>query len=70
MRNTIQLIITKDNIAISPLNNKISTIGVAISGLKNEEIQICYASANQYNINAFSKSSDYFLTYNLSELIA
>ncbi|KQB99851.1 hypothetical protein [Pedobacter sp. Hv1] len=57
------------NIVISPLNNKISTMGVAIAALKNDDIQICYASANQYNINAYSEGSNYFLTYNLQELI-
>ncbi|WP_429378360.1 hypothetical protein [Mucilaginibacter sp. UYCu711] len=59
----------KYNIVVSPLNNKISTMGVAVAALKNEDIQICYASANQYNINAYSKGSNYFLTYNLAELI-
>lgn len=57
------------NIVISPLNNKISTISVALVGLKREEIQICYASANQYNIDANGKASDYFLVFNLNELL-
>ena len=57
------------NIIISPLNNKISTISVALVGLKRENIQICYASANQYNIDLNTKSSDYFLIFNLNELL-
>lgn len=57
------------NIVISPLNNKISTISVALVGLKREDVQICYASANQYNIDANAKSSDYFLVFNLNELL-
>ncbi|UOE49157.1 hypothetical protein MTO98_32705 [Mucilaginibacter sp. SMC90] len=73
-KNQIDLLLAmhgdKYNVVISPLNNKISTLGVAIAGLKNESIQVCYASANQYNINAYSKASDYFLVYNFEELIS
>lgn len=58
------------NVIISPLNNKISTLAAAVCGLKNENIQICYASANQYNINEYSDGSDYFLVFNLTELIS
>lgn len=54
------------NIVISPLNNKISTIATAIVGLKNDDIQICYASANQYNIDSKAIASNYFLMYNLN----
>ncbi len=72
-KGQIDLIIEKYgasfNIVVAPLNNKISTIGVALSCIKNENIQICYASANQYNINSYSKGSDYFLTFNLADLI-
>jgi hypothetical protein len=55
------------NIAVSPLNNKASTLAVAISALKNENIQVCYASANQYNITKQLTPSNYFLVYNLSD---
>jgi hypothetical protein len=57
------------NIVISPLNNKISTIGAAIVALKNDDIQICYASANQYNIDSKGITSNYFLVYNLNPLL-
>jgi hypothetical protein len=55
------------NIAVSPLNNKTSTLAVSISALKNENIQVCYASANQYNIAKQLTPSNYFLVYNLSD---
>lgn len=48
------------NITIAPLNNKISTLGVAMASLNKENIQVCYASANQYNIK-YSKPNDYFI---------
>lgn len=57
------------NIIIAPLNNKISTLGVAFAALKEEGIQICYPSANQYNIDNYSTPSDFFLLYNLSDYI-
>jgi len=57
------------NIVISPLNNKISTLGVASCGIKNDHIQICYASANQYNIHNYSEESDYFIVTNWNSLI-
>lgn len=57
------------NIILSPLNNKISTIAVALVALKNENIQVCYASANQYNINEYSIPSDYFLIFDMNEFL-
>ncbi|RJV34424.1 hypothetical protein [Bacteroides sp. AF25-38AC] len=57
------------NIIIAPLNNKISTLGVAFAGLEQEEIQICYASANHYNIENYSEAFDYFYYYKLESLI-
>ncbi|MFC3199884.1 hypothetical protein ACFOET_19855 [Parapedobacter deserti] len=51
------------NICIAPLNNKVSTLGVAKACINNENIQVCYASANQYNINGYSKPSDYIIYF-------
>jgi hypothetical protein len=55
------------NIAISPLNNKTSTIAIALASIKNENFQVCYASANQYNINKKLTPTGYFLVYNMSD---
>jgi hypothetical protein len=57
------------NIIIAPLNNKISTLSVGLLALENDDIQICYASANQYNIKNYSKESNYFLVNNLNYLL-
>jgi hypothetical protein len=46
------------NIVIASLNNKISTIGVAFSAIENPEVQICYPTVNQYNIENYSTSKD------------
>lgn len=37
------------NIVIAPMNNKVSTLGVAFAALDNEDLQICYAEAEEYN---------------------
>lgn len=42
------------NVVIAPLNNKISTVGAALAALENINIQLCYISANQYNLNGYS----------------
>ena len=54
----VSTIKTEFNIVIASLNNKISTIGVAFSALENPEIQICYPTVNQYNIENYSISRD------------
>lgn len=46
------------NVVITPLNNKISTIGAALVGLKNPKVQLSYVRPHEYNINAYSKASD------------
>lgn len=57
------------NIILSPLNNKISTIAVAIVALNNDKVQVCYASANQYNIDNYSTPSDYLLMFDFLQLV-
>ncbi len=57
------------NIVLSPLNNKVSTIAAAFVALKNENIQVCYASANQYNINEYSTPCDYFLIFEMNKFL-
>lgn len=41
------------NIIIAPLNNKISTLGVAFASLENQSLQICYAEAEEYNYDNY-----------------
>lgn len=57
------------NIIIAPLNNKISTLGVAFAALEQENIQICYSSANQYNINNYSEECDFFYLYSINDYL-
>jgi len=51
-----------DNIIIAPMNNKITTIGVGLLALNNENIQICYGPALTYNIVNYSiPGEEYYL---------
>lgn len=43
-----------DNIIVVPMNNKMSTVGVVLSTLNNERVQICYAPAVVYNESNYS----------------
>lgn len=56
------------NIIISPLSNKISTLAVAAIANKHPNIQICYASANQYNTEFYSTPSETFTIIEKDEL--
>ena len=46
------------NIIISPMNNKLSTLAVASVAYDNPDVQVCYASTNQYNTDAYSFPGD------------
>lgn len=43
-----------ENIVVVPMNNKMSTLGVAFSAFENEQVQVCYAPAVIYNENNYS----------------
>lgn len=46
------------NIIISPMNNKLSTLAVANVAFEYPDVQVCYASTNQYNTDAYSSAAD------------
>ena len=46
------------NIIISPMNNKLSTLAVANVAFEYPDVQVCYASTNQYNTEAYSSPAD------------
>jgi hypothetical protein len=46
------------NIVICPLNTKLSTVGVALAAIENQEIQICYAEPEEYNIENYTEPGD------------
>jgi hypothetical protein len=56
------------NIVISPMCNKLSTLAVASVVFKYPEVQICYASTNLYNIDAYSTPSNYIYMIDANEL--
>lgn len=54
------------NIIISPMNNKLSTLAVATVAFDYPEVQICYASTNQYNTEAYSSPTNKVVLFDLS----
>jgi hypothetical protein len=46
------------NVIIATLNTKISTIGAGLLAIEDPTIQLCYATANQYNIEGYSLPDD------------
>jgi hypothetical protein len=44
-------------VVVAPMNNKISTLGAALSAINNPKIQLCYAQANEYNYDKYSSAS-------------
>lgn len=58
------------NIVISPMNNKLSTLSVAAVAMRYPEVQICYAPANQYNIESYSTPENEIYILSLEEIIA
>lgn len=57
------------NIIISPMNNKLSSLAVGLVAIEDPSVQICYASTNQYNINAYSFASDFIFKIDLNPLL-
>ena len=51
------------------MNTKISTLGTAMSAMKNEEVQVCYAEVQQYNYHNYSIPKDYYYLFQLDELV-
>jgi hypothetical protein len=43
------------NVLIAPMNTKISTMGAALVAFDDESVQLCYATAHQYNELNYSK---------------
>lgn len=49
---------SEDNYIIVPLNTKLSTVAVGIVALSNEDIQVCYAIPEMYNMDNYSEPSN------------
>lgn len=68
--DTIKTIIESNkedfNIIISPMNNKLSTLAVANVAFEYPDVQVCYASTNQYNTEAYSSPADKVILFDFS----
>jgi len=56
------------NIVLAPQNNKISSVAAGIFGLSNPELQITYTKMEEYNYIDYSKPSDQFYLFRVSDL--
>lgn len=56
------------NILIVPLNNKLSTIGVALAVSQRENVQICYAPALVYNYSNYSIPGNACYIFDMSNI--
>lgn len=63
MQEKLDAIGDKINVTIVPMNNKLSTLGVALIGLANPEIQICYAPALIYNTSSLFNTRRQLLSF-------
>lgn len=54
------------NVLIAPMNNKLSTIGVAWAGFDNKDVQLCYAQALRYNYSNYSSPGDKCYVFEMS----
>jgi hypothetical protein len=45
------------NVFVAPMNTKLSTVGVALAAFDNPAMQLCYATAEQYNVESYSLPS-------------
>lgn len=54
------------NIVIAPMNNKISTIGVALATVVNPNIQVIYSKANEYNVSGYSTPADKAILFDVA----
>jgi hypothetical protein len=55
------------NVIVAPMSNKISTVGAALSGLVNKEIQLTYAEPIEYNLSNYSVPDDTFVYFALTK---
>lgn len=63
---TLKIVIERhhdENIIIVPLNNKVSTMGVALTVFNNPDIQVCYGQPVVYNQKNYSIPGDRFYCF-------
>lgn len=57
----------KHNVVVAPMNTKISTVGASLFAFEHEKVQLCYASANIYNVENYSIPGDDYYWFTLTE---
>ena len=56
------------NVVVAPMHTKISTLGAALAAIRDDSLQVCYASAGIYNVGGYSVPGEEFYMFELPEL--
>lgn len=54
------------NVAVAPMNTKVSTVGCALAAFEDDAIQLCYATAHQYNVANYTSPGPDCLLFQLN----
>jgi hypothetical protein len=57
------------NVVVAPMNTKLSTVGAGLATFINNEIQLCYAQAEQYNNHGYSSPGANCYMFELSKYL-
>ena len=57
------------NVVVVPMNTKLSTVGAGLATFSNNEIQLCYAQAEQYNNHGYSSPGTNCYMFELSKYL-
>jgi hypothetical protein len=57
------------NVVVAPMNTKLSTVGAGLATFINNEIQLCYAQAEQYNNHGYSLPGTNCYMFELSKYL-
>ena len=58
------------NVVVAPMNTKLSTVGAGLATFIDNEIQLCYAQAEQYNNHGYSSPGTNCYMFELSKYLS
>ena len=53
------------NVVVAPMHTKVSTVGAALAAVSNRSVQLCYASAQIYNVARYSSPGNEYYRFKL-----
>lgn len=58
------------DVAVAPMNTKISTLGAGLAAIKDSEMQLIYAQATEYNVQGYSEPSGFCEIFDIAKLLS